>query len=321
MLVATRDPVLHPGAHDASPRHDAAAGMPAGAAVPRVARFMTVLQMVGSLLAIPIGLASGYSIYRANFSVDTTCQTLRANIVSMIDKKIDATTRRMLVRHDVETFEKSCGGVDPDAEAAFKALLAADKTPAPAVAAAAPRAAAPPKEVARKAEPHPAVAAKRPTAHAAPVTVEAKPVRRAASVSDVRWLAAVRHALVTHAPERAPSAETAAAATVAPAAVQPVMPETRVVSRAPAPAMPLTQPAPVASFAPVLPPATSVATAPARQADADHPVPPASIPEITSVPAEVTGATAEQRPGSRFGWIAQIPLLGQVFGSTDAQPR
>jgi hypothetical protein len=31
------------------------------------------------------------------------------------------------VRHDVETFEKTCGGVDPDAEAAFKALLAAGK--------------------------------------------------------------------------------------------------------------------------------------------------------------------------------------------------
>ena len=94
-----------------------------------------MLQVVGSLLAIPVGLASGYSIYRANFSVETTCQSLRANIVSMIDKSVDAGTRRMLVRRDVETFEQTCGTVDPDATAAFKALLAADK---PAAAGCAP---------------------------------------------------------------------------------------------------------------------------------------------------------------------------------------
>ena len=43
------------------------------------------MQIVASLLAVPLGLASGYSIYRANFSPETTCQTLRGNIIGMLD--------------------------------------------------------------------------------------------------------------------------------------------------------------------------------------------------------------------------------------------
>ena len=123
MLVARRDP-FHPGAHDAASSQGADV---AGRGAPRLARTVNMLQVVGSLLAIPVGLASGYSIYRANFSVETTCQSLRANIVAMIDKSVDAGTRRMLVRRDVESFEQTCGATDPDATAAFKALLAADK--------------------------------------------------------------------------------------------------------------------------------------------------------------------------------------------------
>jgi hypothetical protein len=122
MLVATRDPMPAPGAHDGSsrpPHH------PPGS---RSSRFMTAMQIAGSVLAIPVGLASAYSVYRANFSVDTTCQSLRANIISMLDKKLDPTTQRMLVRHDVETFEKACRSVDPDAEAAFRTLLAIGKS-------------------------------------------------------------------------------------------------------------------------------------------------------------------------------------------------
>ena len=121
MLVATRDPMPAPGAHDGSPRPP---HLPAHS---RSTRFMTAMQIAGSVLAIPVGLASAYSVYRANFSVDTTCQTLRANIISMLDRKLDPTTQRMLVRHDVETFEKTCRSVDPDAEAAFRTLLAGSK--------------------------------------------------------------------------------------------------------------------------------------------------------------------------------------------------
>src|ERR1035441_3428856 len=144
MLVARRDP-FHPGAHDASSSHGADV---VGGGAPRLARTVSMLQVVGSLLAIPVGLASGYSIYHANFSDETTCQGLRANIVSMIDKSVDAGTRRMLVRGDVERFEQTCGASDPDATAAFKALLAADKPAAPI----ARRPDAPPHEIVRKAD-------------------------------------------------------------------------------------------------------------------------------------------------------------------------
>ena len=94
---------------------------------------MTVLQMVGALLAVPVGIGSAYSMYQANFSPEATCKSLRVNIVRMLDKNVDAGTRHMLVRRDVEAFEHTCGTVDPDATAAFKALLAAEKAPAPAV--------------------------------------------------------------------------------------------------------------------------------------------------------------------------------------------
>ena len=99
-------------------------------------RVVSTAQIVGSLLAVPLGLASGYSMYRANFSPETTCQTLRGNIIAMLDRSVDASTRRMLVRRDIAAFEESCGAVDPDAHAAFKALLALP--PAPVTAALAP---------------------------------------------------------------------------------------------------------------------------------------------------------------------------------------
>ncbi|HEY0301986.1 MAG TPA: hypothetical protein VGC36_11655, partial [Rhizomicrobium sp.] len=53
-------------------------------------RVVSTAQIVGSLLAVPLGLASGYSMYKANFAVDTTCQTLRGNIIAMLDKNVDA---------------------------------------------------------------------------------------------------------------------------------------------------------------------------------------------------------------------------------------
>lgn len=316
MLVANRDP-FHAGAADIPS---------APGAVPRLARAMSMLQIAGTLLAIPVGLGSAYSMYRANFSVDTTCQSLRANIISIIDKKIDVRTRHMLVRRDVETFEKTCGGFDPDAEAAFKTLLATDKMPASA--AVAPRAGAPAKTVAHKVEPRPAVTAKQPATNAASVAAEADPVRTEAAVPDDKWLNAVRNALVTSEPAPA-VADTAAVpvsvkTTEAPPVARPAPPETHAakplevhaakpteieaVNKTPAPAVILTPAAPV--FAPVLPPATSVAAAPAPQAEPDHPVPPASIPEVTSSAADNT-APAEH--SSRFGWVSHIPLLGAAL--------
>src|SRR5580692_4643057 len=123
MLVAKRDP-FHPGTNDVSIHRN-------GPAVPRLARALSALQIAGTLLAVPVGLGSAYSMYRANFSIETTCQSLRANIVTMLGRSVDANARHMLVRRDVETFERTCGGVDPDATAAFKTLLAADRSSPP----------------------------------------------------------------------------------------------------------------------------------------------------------------------------------------------
>ena len=121
MLVARRDP-FHSAAHERS--FSGPGAVPhAGGAAPRLARAVSALQIVGALLAIPVGIGSAYSMYRANFSLEATCQSLRGNIVAMLDKSVDAGTRHILVRRDVEAFQQSCGTVDPDATAAFKALL------------------------------------------------------------------------------------------------------------------------------------------------------------------------------------------------------
>ena len=309
MLVARRDP-FHPGAHDATYAYNAAGGSP------RLARTVSMLQVVGSLLAIPVGLASAYSIYRANFSVETTCQSLRADIISMIDKRVDASTRRILAHRDVEKFEQTCGSIDPDATDAFKALLAADKPAVPAAAAAAaPIPVAPAKDAVRKAEPHPAAVAKMPDS----AWPGAERGRREPGVTDAQWLDAVRQALVTHDASRVPvEAVNAAVAPVAPAppVLRPALRDAAAPVNAPAAAAP----APVElapPIAPALPPATAVpapATAIAAplppRADADHPVPPAAIPD----PAEAAAAAQANERHSRVRrWIVKIPLMGNVI--------
>src|SRR5215831_2614339 len=125
MVVARRDPPLHVDARDAASPNFSAYPAPKAS---KLARFVTALQLTGSLLAVPVGIASAYSFYRANFSPETTCQGLRSGIVAMLDKSVDAATRRILVRRDVEAFEKTCATVDPEATAAFKSLLATEKT-------------------------------------------------------------------------------------------------------------------------------------------------------------------------------------------------
>jgi hypothetical protein len=288
---------------------------------------MTAMQVLGSVVAIPVGLGSAYSVYRANFSVDTTCQTLRAGIISMIDKKIDATARRMLVRHDVETFEKVCGSVDPDAAAAFKTLLAAGTAPAarrveaPAKAEARSEAKpAPAKVEAARAEPAkdarkvelraaaPAEPAKERSKEIArePVKETPKDASRAAALeapapqhdaaSDARWLEAVRGALVAH--EKSASGEATADVTVTRGAPpHPLGLPPPPVAAAPVAAAP-------AATAPALPPPTQVSEpvrvdAAAAPADPDRPVPPASIPE-----------QADPKPS---GWLSQVPFVGQVL--------
>src|SRR5258708_36512865 len=173
MLVARRDPPFDVDGYNIAPGDP---GAYSGPKAPRLTRFITVVQMVGSLLAVPVGIASAYSFYRATFSPETTCQSLRSGIVAMLDKSVDATTRRILVRRDVEAFEKTCASVDPDATAAFKALLAVDKTATPVVAAPVvpevQHTEAAPKEPGGKIEQQPQAIAKQPAGRAAPVAAE-----------------------------------------------------------------------------------------------------------------------------------------------------
>ncbi len=285
MLVARRDPPFHSATHEIPhpPAHYVAHAAPA----PHSPRFMTALQMVGSLLAIPVGLASGYSIYHANFSAEARCQSLRANIVSMLDKSADASTLRMLVRRDVASFEANCGVVDPDAVAAFKTLLASGKAAAPAPQ---PVRTAPPQTQAARpvALPKSALAA----------VAEVKPVKHPQAMSDANWVASVRQALV-----HAPAAQTEEAK-AAPAHV-PAAP--------PHPLGQLRGPVPDRAVAPALPPAAAVAVTPAPAQPSDHPVPPASIPETTPAPQVTQAAQSEHRTGIG-GLIAEIPLVGRLVG-------
>lgn len=309
MLVAERDP-FHPGANDVP--------IPRGGGAPKLARALTALQIVGTLLAVPVGLGSAYSMYRANFSAEATCQSLRANIVAMLDRSVDANARHMLVRRDVETFERSCGAVDPDATAAFKTLLAADRSSPPPEAK--------PETAIRKIDMHPAIAVQQPAV--SPTVAEVnKPAQHDLAASDAAWLGAVREALVREAlvtheanPALASAAAPAAIANPPAAAVQtvpPVVPvapvslekralgELRGPVPATAPPMSLAAPDPVA--APALPSATPVSSAPAPQADANHPVPPSAIPlSASSDKAEEQGHSRVRR------WIAKIPLVNTV---------
>jgi hypothetical protein len=294
MLVARRDPPFHVDARDA-----ASANFETGSKPPRVVRFVTVIQMIGSLVAVPVGIGSAYTFYRANFSPETTCQSLRSGIIAMLDKGVDASTRRVLVRRDVETFEKTCATVDPEATAAFKTLLAAEKSSTPVVAPA-PKAQSnesTPKEAVHKAEPRPQPAPKQAVTNAQPPAAQST---RKEPVSDTQWLDAVRQALVTH-QEPARPAESAKAR-LAPPSIRPAPREAE-------PAVPLA--------APVLPPPVAVVPPPAQQnaartQDPDHPVPPQSIPDAPEVAA--ADSKADEPGRSKIGkWISAIPLLGPVI--------
>ena len=318
MLVARRDPPFHGDARDINIEANP------GSRPPRAVRFVTVIQMIGSLLAVPVGIGSAYTFYRANFSPETTCQSLRSGIVAMLDKGVDASTRRILVRRDVETFEKTCAAVDPEATAAFKTLLAAEKS-APSVAAAAPTPKAQasdsaPKEAAHKVEPKPQATPKPAATNTqAPA---AKNARRDSSESDTQWLDAVRQALVTHQPDARPVESSKprpmpqpsarpAQRDADPSAPPPTAPPATAAASAP----PATA-TPAPAVVPTLPPPVAIAPVPAQRnaaqpKDPDHPVPPESIP--SSETFATTETKTDESGRSRIGkWISAIPLLGPV---------
>lgn len=289
MLVARRDPPIYSGANKASSLPDPM--VHAAHMTPPQSRFITALQVIGSLLAIPVGLASGYSIYHANFSTEARCQGLRANIVSMLDKSADASTLRTLVRRDVISFEHSCGSVDPNAVSAFKTLL--DGKPTAPV----------------KTAHVPARAEK--TATAKPVLVKqaqpaavTKPAAHHNNPSDVNWLATVRRALV-HEPDTHREA------------IAPTLPHDGATLPHPLGQLivPVTTPAAsttalTAVSAPALPSPAAVAVVPAPSTTESHPVPPASIP--AAPPPKVAMA---EPIGTGFNQlIAKVPLLKYVIG-------
>jgi hypothetical protein len=301
MLVARRDPPFHVDAKDAAPLNPHVYPPPRAS---RMARTVTAMQLIGSLLAVPVGIASAYSFYRANFAPETTCQTLRSGIIALLDKSVDASTRRMLVRRDVQEFEKSCAAVDPDATAAFKSLLAAEKSaaapaaaPAAALGPAAPKVqrteTAPSKEAVRKPEPRPQVTAKPPAANPAPSSapvatapVVSDPAKRDPAVSDSQWLDAVRQALVTRKPEPPAPAAKQSDPRQSDAKPQPI----------PAPAV---RPAPQETSLPpsaVRPVPQDTAVPPARRVLQETALPPAPVVPPASVPATASATAAPALP-------------------------
>jgi hypothetical protein len=326
MLVAKRDPPFDGAVHEHLSAHSAR----------RSGRMLHGLQLIGSFLAIPVGLASAYSIYHTNFTIEARCETLRSNIVSMLDKNADPAALRMLVRRDVAAFENGCASVDPDAVAAFrklltggaiaspspKAALQAVAQPQPAPESIRQQAAKPvPEKKPAKAEAKPAQAEtakpQRRETEARPVRrdIETKPVVRDAvreqPDSDAAWLEAVRSALV-HAPA-APAADNESD-TRQPAPPPKPLGQLRAPAAAAAAAAPAAPaPAPAAA-APMLAPAMSVVAKPAPATEINHPVPPASIPD--SAP-QMTASVPAERPDkperSRIkALIADIPLLGRM---------
>lgn len=304
MLTARRDPPFEGGVQEGSrpvhfhPGH-----------VPQQSRFMTGLQVVATLVGIPVGLASAYSIYHSNFTDEARCETLRGNIVSMLDKSADASTLRMLVRRDVVSFENKCGAVDPDAVKAFKTLLARKPAePVREVKQAEPPKAAPqakPVEVKRvetkAAEPKAAEskAAEAKSVETKPVELRPSEPARDAEVNDAKWISSVRDALI-HTP--AGQGEIDAAPARIPAAPEHPLGQLGPAAEATPLATPLA--------APVLPPPVPVTAPPSPPSAGDHPVPPGSIPD-----AQPTAQAAQNAPAqSGHSWMAGIPLLNRIVG-------
>jgi len=291
MLVATRDHEPRPNDRHLPPAAALGHGVPPRS---RLSHVTSALQLIGSLIGIPLALASGYSVYRANFSAEASCQSLRANIVTMLDKNADASTLRSLVHRDIVNFERDCGAVDPDAVAAFKNLLTAERAP-PARRVEAPRKSETAKPETAKAEtvkteivkPERAVKIDPPARLEAAPKVEAPAKIEAAAKTEppVTKSAAAPKKVEAAAPAKAdreklpevakleatPAGERAEVDAKWLAAVRQALQDSAAHSQAAEP---------VAEAAPAMPPPVVVPAlvqaAPARKPD--HPVPPGSIP-------------------------------------------
>ena len=230
MLVATRDDRARHETHSAAP--------PFGPPEPvrsLASRFTGSVQVLGSFVGIPLALLGGYATYSSNFSVEAKCQSLRTSIVSMLDKKADPSTLRLLMQRDVAAFQRECGEAErppaawpakietktetvkaapvkvepaPKADASVKAEAPKKPQPAPVIVKRdADKAVAP----VSKPEPKPAnLAVAKPVEqpepkletpplkqveHPEPVRVEASLSRADGEQADSVWIASVREAL------------------------------------------------------------------------------------------------------------------------------
>jgi hypothetical protein len=86
-------------------------------------RLVTGLQFLGAALAIPAAAAGSYSAYQNYFSTEASCQRLRTNILSTMERRIAPDAKRALLRKDIGEFDKSCGADDADARTVFHAAL------------------------------------------------------------------------------------------------------------------------------------------------------------------------------------------------------
>ena len=101
--------------------------------------FVKPAQFAAAMLAIPAAAGGTFSVYKSYFSAEVACQSLRSTIVSGLDKNLSPEAKRALLQKDVSEFSVKCAGIDPDANAVFRAaLVAPEKSQAQGASAGAP---------------------------------------------------------------------------------------------------------------------------------------------------------------------------------------
>jgi hypothetical protein len=99
--------------------------------------YMKATQFVAAALGIPGAIAGSYTAFQSYFSNEATCDRLRDTILANMEHNVPAEAKGALLRKDVASFAKTCGGKHPDMHAIFQAALkATEPVPHTAVAAA-----------------------------------------------------------------------------------------------------------------------------------------------------------------------------------------
>src|SRR5439155_19675828 len=72
-----------------------------------------LLQITGAALGVPAAAAGTFAAYQSYFSTDVTCQKLRNDIVSIMEKKVAPETKRSLLKKDVTELTSSVATLIP----------------------------------------------------------------------------------------------------------------------------------------------------------------------------------------------------------------